>query len=151
MKKIYLAGFDVFYPDAVRRGAEMKRLCAEHGFIGLFPLDNEAQSVREIFAGNTGLIDQCDLVMARLDPFRGLEPDSGTAFEVGYAFARGKRIYGYLADARTMRERLGPADSDGFAVEDFGMAVNLMLGCAAEIVEGGLRDCLLRARAQEQA
>ena len=28
MKKIYLAGFDVFCPDAIERGAAMKQLCA---------------------------------------------------------------------------------------------------------------------------
>lgn len=120
----------------------MKRMCAEYGFIGLFPLDNEAESVQEIFTGNTGLIDQCDIVMARLDPFRGAEPDSGTAFEVGYAHAKGKKIYGYLADVRTMREKLGETDENGFSVENFGMALNLMLGCSATIVKGNLHDCL---------
>lgn len=147
MKKIYLAGFEVFAPDAVQRGTEMKRLCAQYGFEGCYPLDNEAADVQQIFTGNTGLIDRCDIVMANLNPFRGKEPDSGTAFEVGYAWAKGKQIYGYLQDARTMRERLGEQDESGFAVEDFGMAVNLMLGCAAEIVQGDLEACLRRAAA----
>lgn len=147
MKKVYLAGFDVFAPDAVRRGAAMKRMCAEYGVIGLYPLDNEADSVQDIFAGNTGLIDQCDVVIANLNPFRGDEPDSGTAFEIGYAYARGKQILGYLSDGRTMRERLGETDENGFSVENFGMPVNLMLGCAAEIVAGGLRECLERVNA----
>lgn len=142
MRKIYLAGFDVFAPDAVRRGTEMKRVCAESGCIGLYPLDNEAADAREIFTGNLALIDRCDAVIANLNPFRGCEPDSGTAFEVGYAHAKGKRIYGYVTDARTMREKQGSADVNGFAVEDFGMAVNLMLGCATTIVQGGLRECL---------
>ena len=44
MKKIYLAGFDVFAPDARQRGAQMKMLCAGRGCIGLYPLDNEAAS-----------------------------------------------------------------------------------------------------------
>ncbi len=142
MHKIYLAGFDVFAPDAVRRGTEMKRACAEFGCIGLYPLDNEAGGAQEIFRGNLALIEGCDAVIANLNPFRGREPDSGTAFEVGYAHAKGKRIYGYLTDARTMREKHGSTDEHGFAVEDFGMAVNLMLGCAATIVQGGLQECL---------
>lgn len=146
MQKVYLAGFDVFAPDAVRRGAALKRMCAEYGFVGLYPLDNEASDPQEIFTGNLALLDEAELVMANLDPFRGDEPDSGTAFECGYARAKGKRVYGYLSDARTMREKLGAADRDGFAVEDFGMAVNLMLGCAATIVEGGARECLARMR-----
>ena len=42
MKKVYLAGFDVFAPDAKQRGVKMKMLCAGRGLIGLYPLDNEA-------------------------------------------------------------------------------------------------------------
>lgn len=146
MQKIYLAGFDVFAPDAAERGKQMKDLCAAYGFEGCYPLDNEADTVQDIFAGNTGLIDGCDIVMANLNPFRGREPDSGTCFEVGYAWAKGKKIYGYLQDARTMREKFGVQDENGFSVENFHMAVNLMLGCAAEIVEGDLRACLQRAQ-----
>lgn len=148
MKKVYLAGYDVFAADAVRRGAQMKRACAERGFIGLYPLDNEASDPKEIFTGNLELIEQCDILIANLNSFRGAEPDSGTCFEVGYAYAKGKRIYGYLEDCHTMREKLGERDSDGFTVENFDMAVNLMLGCSAVIVQGKLEDCL-RLAAQE--
>lgn len=151
MDKIYIAGFDVFAPDAVRRGSKMKMICAEHGFIGLYPLDNEAEDVQAIFRGNCALIDQADLVIANMNPFRGDEPDSGTAFEVGYAFAKGKRVILYLDDARPMRDRLGPADADGFAVEDFGLPVNLMLACAAQIVNGGFADAVRFAAAQTGA
>ena len=52
MKKVYIAGFDVFYPDAGKRGSKMKMACAEHGFIGLYPLDNEAETAEGIFRGN---------------------------------------------------------------------------------------------------
>lgn len=142
MKKVYLAGFDVFYPDAIQRGAVMKRICAENGFIGLYPLDHEADNATDIFHGNLSLIDQCDLLIANLNPFRGKEPDSGTCFEVGYAYARGKKVFGYLSDGRTMREKFGEQDDDGFTVEDFGLTVNLMLGCSVTIVAGEFADCL---------
>ena len=110
MKKIYLAGFDVFAPDARQRGAKMKMMCAEKGFAGLYPFDNEADNAQDIFAGNCGLIDQADIVIANLNPFRGAEPDSGTCFEVGYAHAKGKQIYGYVSDGRAMREKIGEKD-----------------------------------------
>ncbi len=142
MKKIYLAGFDVFAPDAVQRGAKMKLMCAEKGVIGLYPLDNEADNAADIFAGNCGLIDKADIVIANLNPFRGNEPDSGTCFEVGYAFARGKTVYGYVSDARTLREKLGELDQNGFSVENFGLPLNLMLSCAAEIIEGDFAAAL---------
>jgi nucleoside 2-deoxyribosyltransferase len=37
--KIYLAGPDVFLPDAVDIGRRKVELCARHGLIGLYPLD----------------------------------------------------------------------------------------------------------------
>ncbi|MDR3766887.1 MAG: nucleoside 2-deoxyribosyltransferase [Butyricicoccus sp.] len=147
MKKIYIAGFDVFAPDAVRRGGEMKRICAEYGFVGLYPLDNEAADAEAIFRGNCALIDQVDLVIANMNPFRGDEPDSGTSFEVGYAFAKGKTIVLYLDDVRPLREKLGSTDAQGFAVEDFGLPVNLMLACAAQVVDGGFANAVRYAAA----
>lgn len=147
MKKVYIAGFDVFYPDAGKRGSKMKMACAEHGLIGLYPLDNEAETAEGIFRGNCALIDQADIVIANINPFRGAEPDSGTAFEVGYACARGKKVYLYLSDARSMREKLGEADKAGFSVENFGLPVNLMLACAATVVEGDFTAAVKRAKA----
>lgn len=149
MKKIYLAGFDVFAPDAVQRGARMKMMCAEKGFIGLYPFDNEADTAQAIFAGNCGLIDSADIVIANLNSFRGAEPDSGTCFEVGYAVAKGKAVYGYVSDARSLREKLGERDENGFSVENFGLPLNLMLACSARIVEGDFAAALAVCRAEQ--
>ena len=38
--KIYLAGPDVFLPDAVEIGRQKAAICAAHGLAGLYPLDN---------------------------------------------------------------------------------------------------------------
>ncbi len=40
MKKIYLAGPDVFLPNAIEEGERLKALCEEYGYEGLFPMDN---------------------------------------------------------------------------------------------------------------
>lgn len=56
---------------------------------------------------NRRAIDSCDLVVAVLD---GVDVDSGTAAEIGYAFARGKKILGYRGDFRLS------ADNDGAVV-----------------------------------
>lgn len=140
--KIYLAGFDVFCVDAKKQGERLKDLCRSYGFEGLYPLDNECDSAYEIFMGNIGLIDKADIICANLNDFRGNDADSGTAFELGYGYARGKKLYGYVSDNSPLRDRLGERDSEGFIVEDFGMSVNLMLGCSCKIVEGGFEDCL---------
>ncbi|MGV8248427.1 nucleoside 2-deoxyribosyltransferase, partial [Pseudomonas aeruginosa] len=104
MTAIYLAGPDVFRPDAEAHGETLKALCAEFGFVGLYPLDHALPAdIREpaaqaawIYRANIGLIERADCVLANLEPFRGSEPDSGTAFEVGYALALGKPVYAYL-------------------------------------------------------
>ena len=49
MLKIYIAGYDVFDPNAVNIGNTLKNICAAYGFEGLFPLDNELEvQVQEI-------------------------------------------------------------------------------------------------------
>jgi nucleoside 2-deoxyribosyltransferase len=62
---------------------------------------------RAIGAANREAIDECDAVLAVLD---GVDVDSGTASEIGYAFARGKPILGYRGDFRLS------ADNEGGAV-----------------------------------
>lgn len=142
MKKIYLAGFDVFYPDAQERGERLKQICRNYGFEGLFPLDNVCISAAEIFAANTEMIRKCDIIAANMNAFRGDEPDSGTAFELGYAYAMGKKLYCYLSDIRTLREKIGTEDKDGMIVEDFDLPLNLMISIPAKVVCGEFEDCI---------
>ena len=67
-----------------------------------------------------------------------------------------KRIYGSFIEhlGRAVYEGIyqpghPAADENGFAVEDFDLPVNLMLGCTAVIVKGGLEDCLKEMRRRE--
>jgi nucleoside 2-deoxyribosyltransferase len=141
---IYLAGFDVFLPDALAQGERLKALCARHGHTGLYPLDHAlppglggVAAARWIYQANCALIRRADVVLANLNDFRGHEPDSGTAFEVGYAAALGKPVVGYLDDDRPLRAQLGGShDAQGLLVEDFGLPRNLMLAGAATLVRG---------------
>jgi nucleoside 2-deoxyribosyltransferase len=59
---------------------------------------------REIGAANRAAIDRAQGVIAVLD---GVDVDSGTAAEIGYAFARGKRIIGYRGDFRLSADNEG--------------------------------------------
>lgn len=142
-KRVYLAGPDVFYPDAVERGEALKRLCDSFGWEGLFPLDNKiiadgpSEMARQIREANLELIRRADAVIANLEPFRGFEPDSGTVFEVGYARALGKRVVAYAPDIRPMKTRLcdvfgldadAACDPEGLTIEEFGLSHNLMFG-----------------------
>jgi nucleoside 2-deoxyribosyltransferase len=59
---------------------------------------------REIGATNRAAIDAAHGVVAVLD---GVDVDSGTAAEVGYAFARGKLVVGYRGDFRLSADNEG--------------------------------------------
>ena len=143
MLKIYLAGPDVFEPDAIEQGERLKALCEQYGFTGLFPLDNEINQegtpyevAKRIREANVALIHECDIVLANLNPFRGLEPDSGTVYEVGYATALNKKVYAYAKDHRPMIKRIVESQSlspsathcqDNKVIENFGLPLNLMM------------------------
>ena len=155
MKKIYLAGPEVFLENGKDYGEMLKQKCLTAGFEGLFPLDNDAHGetleelARNIREGNIELIKSCDIVIANLSPFRGPEPDSGTVWEVGFAQALGKVVVGYSTDPRDLKTKtqsilgLDPSshrDREGLAIEDFGLTHNLMY---AEVVRShNFDECL---------
>ncbi len=144
--KAYLAGPDVFLADAIAVGRRKQEACTRAGIAGRFPLDNvlpkaatPVAHARAIALANEAMIRDCDIVLANLTPFRSPSADPGTAFEIGFARALGKTIYGYSAaedlllprtrrilglNERTMQDR------SGHAIEDFGMFDNLMLDSA---------------------
>ncbi|KAA8697406.1 Uncharacterized protein ALO80_00383 [Pseudomonas caricapapayae] len=138
---VYLAGFDVFRPDAIEYGRYLKALCTAHGLEGLYPFDNEVtpgrtphETAQQIYAMNVAMIRRCSAVLANLNVFRGLEPDSGTAFEVGMAVALNKPVWAYFEPVPSLRELVphdaGGLDPQGFTVEDFDLPRNLMLACS---------------------
>lgn len=154
--KIYLAGPDVFRPDALAWAERARSCLASHGYQALVPLDNEESTATGIFAANISLIQAADAVLANLNPFRGCEPDSGTCFEIGYAHALGKPVFAYIEDSRPLAERLAEScapfserdgrlyDCQGWAVENFDLPVNLMLGIACRLLPGGLEAAIAR-------
>ena len=142
MKTIYLAGPDVFLPNAVEVGRRKVEICARYGFDGLFPLDQDDgvnRTAADIFTANCALMERAEAGIFNLTPFRGPGADAGTAFELGYMFSGSKPVYGY-ANANTayvdrVEATCGPVvnrdgrrwDRDGLSVEDFGLFDNLML------------------------
>ncbi|GGD89513.1 nucleoside 2-deoxyribosyltransferase [Caballeronia grimmiae] len=108
--RIYLAGFDVLRRDAKEHGAHLKHLCRDRGFVGPYPLDSDVPSslqsqnaARHIYTANGQLIRSADIVMANLDDFRGAgQPDSGTAFEAGFAVVLGKPVWAYRSNEETL-------------------------------------------------
>jgi nucleoside 2-deoxyribosyltransferase len=151
-KRVYLAGPEVFLLNAEEIGEQKKTLCKKYGFEGVFPLDNKvdtkSKAPREIglcISGlNEGLIKTCDLVIANLTPFRGPSADVGTAYEIGFAHALGKKVFAYTNVSLHFTERTIKAlnsqvnrkcdgklrDINGMFIEENMLVDNLMLdGC----------------------
>ncbi|NOZ24345.1 MAG: nucleoside 2-deoxyribosyltransferase [Planctomycetes bacterium] len=63
---------------------------------------NDRRHFGELFARCVEEIDRSDVLVAVLD---GSDCDSGTAFEVGYAYAREKAIIGLRTDFRRNQEK----------------------------------------------
>jgi len=141
--KIYLAGPDVFLPDAIGIGRLKIEICTRYGLIGLYPLDNVVDLAASdvsltIFKGNEAMMDAADAIIANLTPFRGPSADAGTVYELGYAAGRGKLCLGYSNDPAPYRDRVARVydvtasggrlvDPEGLTVEDFGWPDNLMM------------------------
>jgi nucleoside 2-deoxyribosyltransferase len=147
LPSVYLAGPDVFCPDAKAIGKAKCELLQRYGLVGHFPLDNEVPEspdiAHEIFLGNVQLINRSSIVLANIIPFRGPSLDPGTAWEIGYAYAKGIPVicYGssgsYLERCRALDLEGGISclDHEGMQIEDFGEQENLMISrCAAKIV-----------------
>jgi nucleoside 2-deoxyribosyltransferase len=140
---VYLAGPDVFLPDALEVGRQKTEICRRHGLTGLYPLDNvvdrEATDASlRIFKANEAMMNQADAIIANLTPFRGPGADGGTVYELGYMAARGKFCLGYSNDPTLYADRVRRStkvtarsgrlvDADGLTVEDFGQSDNLMM------------------------
>ena len=90
------------------------------------PRDKDVDISVALFRADVQAIDEADFVLANMD---GPDPDSGTAWECGYAYAKGKTVYTYRTDFR----------SSG----DCGAAkFNLMLWCSSH--------CLMTEQIPEQ-
>ena len=156
-KKIYIAGPEVFYPNACEILQYKNELCSKYGYIGYSPFDNEIKTKDKkeqrniIKHKNEELIRKCDIVIANLNSFRGFEPDSGTCFEVGFATALGKKIYVYLYDHnKELKERYAKYNNlksisvynlEGNDIEDFNIPINIMFSNAT--IKGTFEECLI--------
>ena len=157
--RLYLAGPDVFLPNASVLFDEMESKCLASGFVGIRPTDGglsqgmtgTGDEISErIYVGNMEILRSCEGILANMRPFRSaVEPDSGTVFEVGAGVALGKTVFGYLPDHDlTLEEKIRKnfsvhtgADGfswdreHGFMVEEFEQPMNLMLARSMKLYE----------------
>jgi nucleoside 2-deoxyribosyltransferase len=160
----YLAGPDVFLPDAREHALRKVEICARYGIIGWPPLNEDIASLQAlpdeeawqaIFDKDLATMQACDLVIANLTPFRGPSADAGTLIEVGWFLGCGKAVFGYTNSVIPFAERSRrqtealPDPLPGLSVEGFGLPDNLMIPGA--VLAGGGHPLVLppdnRARA----
>ena len=98
MTKLYLAG-PLFTLAEQSFNAELARFLESQGFEVWLPQEHEPRNntATAIFAMDVEALDRADMVVACMD---GPDPDSGTAWECGYAYAKGKPIACYRTDFR---------------------------------------------------
>ena len=138
----YLAGPDVFLPDAPAHARRKVAICARHGITGRPPLNEDVASLRTlpseaawqaIFRKDLAMMEACDILIVNLTPFRGASADAGTLVELGWFLGRGRPIFGYSNTALPFAERsvvqvaAVPDPLPGLAVEGFGLPDNLMV------------------------
>jgi nucleoside 2-deoxyribosyltransferase len=102
--KVYVAG--PLFDEGERWFIEkVDALISELGFETFLPhRDNPPKvkgNVKQIFQNDRQAIDDCDLVVANLN---GITTDDGTAWEIGYAYAKGKYLIGLHTDWRARFE-----------------------------------------------
>jgi nucleoside 2-deoxyribosyltransferase len=105
MTMLYLAG-PLFTQAEQQFNAALARFLENKGFEVWLPQEHEPRNHTPagIFQMDVEALDAADIVIACMD---GPDPDSGTAWECGYAYARGKPIVGYRTDFRIAAETPG--------------------------------------------
>ena len=96
--KIYMAG-PLFSTAELAFNRELASLLRQRGHEVFLPQEHEQRKdlPAAIFASDLRGLDWADAVVACLD---GADPDSGTCWELGYAYARNKLSIVYRTDFR---------------------------------------------------
>jgi nucleoside 2-deoxyribosyltransferase len=131
----------VFLPDPVEIGRRKAEICARHGLVGLYPLDNTVNLAATdaslvISRGNEAMMRSADASIANLTPGRGPR--------LGYMAGLGKYCLGYCNDPALYVDRVRRianatptdgrlTDTEGLTVEDFGLNDNLMIVHALDL------------------
>ena len=107
---IYIAGPECFYLDGNDRLNAMRRRSESLGFDVSLPNDKPLKLDHEdlrrkadtIFKNCADSMNISTAIIVDLEFYRGPEADGGSIYEIGMAYARGIRCFGYTRDKRTM-------------------------------------------------
>jgi nucleoside 2-deoxyribosyltransferase len=145
MTKIYLAG-PLFSLAEQSFNADLARFLESEGFEVWLPQEHEPRdkTARAIFEMDVAAIDWADIVVACMD---GPDPDSGTAWECGYAYAKGKPVVCYRTDFRITGDTEG-APYNLMLSESAAARVEIPFRTKPEEFRRRLRECIGTVLAQ---
>ena len=105
--RVYLAA-PLFSEAEQEYNQKVAALLSDHLFAVYLPQEfgdtrhvRDAQEHAAIFSRHIAALDAADIIVAVVD---GADADSGTAWEMGYAYARGKRVLALRTDFRSAGE-----------------------------------------------
>lgn len=157
-ESIYIAGPECFYTNGYDLWDAMGKKAQYYGFGVVMPTKNELRlgnndlrkNADEIFRNCAKVMNEATAIIADLEQFRGSEPDGGSLFEIGMAYARGLRCYGFTRDKRdmifkhqdvTLKDgRVYDGENRILPYQDIPFCPSLVGAC--KLIEGGFDDCL---------
>jgi len=158
---VYVSASDRDDTGAKERYEELRKLFDSYGYDAIFPTD-DAPGIENIetddpytrayniFDRYTQHVRNCDIILLDLNDYRGgFEPNTDVAFEAGYAYVLGKKMYGFMNDIGPMVNRIPntPTETDtrdfnGMNVENFEAPLNLMFGASVMLLDGSFEDII---------
>ena len=95
-EKLYLAGPECFYTNGYTLWDAMRRKAEYNGFGVTMPSDNQLDMsspdlrdhAKAIFQNCANCMNESTAILVDLENFRGAEPDGGSIYELGMAYAR---------------------------------------------------------------
>lgn len=155
---VYIAGPECFYTHGFSMLNAMRRRAESLGFHVTLPNDNPLDMDNEnlqkradsIFEDLKADINQTTVIISDLEAYRGAEADSGTIYEIGMAYAKGAKSYGYTRDKRSLAAKnQGGRLVDGVLYDERGgkmpyadLPFSPCIIGSTKIVEGDFDDCL---------
>ena len=163
---LYIAGPECFCRSGTAQLNAMRREAEACGYDVTLPNDTPLnlrhedlrRNADEIFRNCADSMDRSTAILCDLAFYRGPEPDGGSIYELGMAYAKGIPCYGYTSDKRamcwkyqgsTLRDgRLFDRKGRPLPYADLPFSPNVVGG--VKIVEGGFSDCLALFRVDQE-
>lgn len=157
-ESLYIAGPLCFYKNGYGMWDALKKEAEFYGFTVALPNNNvleyeegnKRQFSAAIFKNCRDSINKTTCLIVNLENYRGLVPDGGSVYEMGMAYAKGAKLYGFTRDKRPARMKYGHGkyvgndiiDLDGRKLAHKDLAFGPCIVGSTKIVEGKFGDAL---------